>query len=300
LVPGVLADLTPLAPLAWALSVLVGLALGLLGGGGSILLVPLLVYVLGVAPHEAVVASLVVVLVTSLTALVPHARRGALDVGAGASFGLASMVGALVGSALGGLVPAPVLLVALAAMMVLSAVFLRYRVAVSPRRAGVVAIALEGALVGLATGFVGAGGGFVVVPALVVLVGLPMEKAAPTSLLVIAMNAAAALVGHASMGTLGGSLGTVLPAALFAVAGALLGAALAPRVQPDRLRRAFVWLVGGLSVFVLGREVPALFGAPLGGPAVLVLALVALAVFGIGTALDRPVPTPPSSLDHPA
>jgi uncharacterized protein len=148
----------------------VGVSLGLLGGGGSVLSVPLLVYVAGWSPHQAATGSLFVVGITSAVSLIPHARQGRVRWRTGLIFGLAGMVGAYAGGRLAALVPGGVLLVSFAVMMLVAAAgMIRGRRGDGGEKEELhlaAALAL-GLAVGAATGFVGAGGGFAIVPALV-------------------------------------------------------------------------------------------------------------------------------------
>jgi uncharacterized membrane protein YfcA len=251
--------LTPAIGLALAASVLIGLALGLLGGGGSILTVPVLVYLAGVEAKPAIAMSLVVVGVTSAVALIPHARAGRVRWRTGALFGAAAMAGAYAGGRLAAYIPGSILLIAFAVMMLITAIaMLRSRrgATAPPQQPGarlpVAKILAEGVAVGLATGLVGAGGGFLVVPALVLLGGLPMPIAVGTSLLVIAMKSAAGLTGY--LHTV--SIDWLLTAAVTAVAvlGSIAGSRLAGRVDPALLRRAFGWFVVVMGVGVLAGQ----------------------------------------------
>ena len=247
------------------LSVLIGVSLGLLGGGGSILTVPTIHYVFGVEAHAAIAASLAVVGITSLAALVPHARAGRVQWRTGSIFGVASMAGAYSAGRVAKYLPAAVLLVGFGAMMLVTAVaMLRKRpardggAAGAGRRAGVPLIVIEGLVVGAVTGLVGAGGGFLVVPALVLLGGLRMPEAVGTSLLVIAMKSFAAFAGSAGDVAIDGELIATVAAA--AIVGSVIGGALAGRIAGDRLQRLFGWFIVVMAVFVLGQELPGLFG----------------------------------------
>jgi uncharacterized protein len=257
---------TSLLPLVLGsiLAVLIGVSLGLLGGGGSILTVPILVYVLGQGTHEAIATSLLVVGATSLAALVPHARRGRVRWRTGLLFGATSMVGAFTAGSLAHLIPGAILLLAFGAVMLLSAVMMMRKNAA--RDAGsrddterpYVKILFDGLAVGAMTGLIGAGGGFLVVPALVLLGGLPMRDAVGTSLLVIAMNSFAAFAGHA--GSIELDLGLAAWVTAAAVGGSFAGAALAGKVPQDLLRRGFAWFVVMMAVFLLLQEVPRALG----------------------------------------
>ncbi len=260
-----------------ALFLLVGLSLGLLGGGGSILAVPVLVYVAGLDVHQAVTMSLVVVGTTSAVAVVPHARAGRVRWRTALVFGIAGMAGAYLGGRLGAHMPADVLLVAFAAMMLATSVgMLRGRRAdtgtVGELRP-VPAVAL-GVAVGVVTGFVGAGGGFLIVPALVLVGGLSMSQAVGTSLVVIAVQSAAGLAGHLSGVRLAWPLAAAVT--LTAIAGSLVGSRFNGRISPTRLRRGF-----GVLVFVMGLAVLAGHLAGVRGLLV-VLAVLTLAAAGSG------------------
>ena len=248
-----------------ALAVLVGLSLGLLGGGGSILTLPVLVYVAGMGTKEAITTSLVVVGVTSALAAFAHGRARRVQWRTGIVFGLAGMVGAFAGGRIGQLIPDVILLVAFAALMIVTAVgMLRGRrgpVGEGAHRASIGRVAVQGVLVGLVTGILGAGGGFLIVPALTLLMGLPMPVAVGTSLLVIAMNTAAGFAAHVTSVSLDWRLTAMVTVA--AVAGSLVGGRLASRVHPDALRRAFGWFVLAVAAFILVQELPDSFWGPL-------------------------------------
>lgn len=257
----------PTLILALVLALGVGVSLGLLGGGGSILTVPLLVYVLGLPAHEAIAASLLVVGTTSVAALVPHARGGRVKWQTGILFGAASMVGAYGAGRVAKLIPATALLLLFGGMMLLTAIFMmrggkkpaeqkKPATPLDARR--YLPIALEGLVVGAFTGLVGAGGGFLVVPALVLLGGLGMRDAVGTSLLVIAMKSFAGFAGYLSSTHVDWTLAALVTVA--AVIGSFGGARLAAKVPPDLLRRAFAWFVVVMAVFILSQEIPKAFG----------------------------------------
>lgn len=245
--------------LAVALAVLIGVTLGLLGGGGSILAVPLLVYVAGMDAKEAIATSLLVVGVTSAVALVPHARAGRVRWRTGLLFGAAGMAGAYVGGRLAEFIPGQVLLAAFALMMLATAAAM-IRGRRSPSKPAhtelpVGRVLLDGVVVGLVTGLVGAGGGFLIVPALVLLGGVPMPVAVGTSLLVIAMKSFAGLAGYLASVTIDWGVALMITAA--AVAGSLVGSRLTGVVHPESLRKAFGWFVVVMGLLVLAQQAPA-------------------------------------------
>jgi uncharacterized protein len=244
--------------LAVILTVLVGVSLGLLGGGGSILMVPLLAYVAGMDSKQAIATSLLVVGVTSAVGAISHARAHRVQWRTALVFGGAGTLGAFAGSLTGRFIPGSVLLIGFAVMMVATGVaMVRGRRAVDPTRQSrgmPVAKALAlGAGVGAVTGLVGAGGGFLIVPALALLGGLSMPMAVGTSLIVIAMNSIAGFGGQLTAVALDWRLAGILTAA--AVVGVLGGALLTSKLNPDVLRGTFGWFVLAMSSVVLAQEV---------------------------------------------
>jgi uncharacterized membrane protein YfcA len=264
---------------------LIGLSLGALGGGGSVLAVPVLVYALGQSPAQATTGSLVVVGLTSLIGTVTAHRSGNLMLGRGVAFGAVAIAGAALGARASALVPGPVLMAAFAVLLlvvagVMAARQLRTRRATRrgeqpPARAQLddpiitfsphfacacpraLKVLLTATVVGLLTGFLGVGGGFLVVPALVLALGLPMGLAAGTSLVVITITSAAALVVRAGHGAQPDWL-MVAALTVFAVAGGWFGARLACRVRTDRLQTSFTALLLLVAAYTATRAVPAL------------------------------------------
>lgn len=225
--------------LASVLGVGVGLSLGMLGAGGSILTLPILVYVLHLDEHAAITSSLVVVGVTSLVAMIPHARAGHVDLRVGLSFASAGAVGAFGGGLVAGLLPPRPLLYGFLTVMAAAglAMLLGRRVEAPPRPASLPHVLLAGAGTGAMTGLVGAGGGFVVVPALTLFGGLDLRKAVGTSLLVISLNTLAGFLGHAAHATL--EWRATLAVTGSAVVGSLVGEAFSQRVPQQALRKGF-------------------------------------------------------------
>lgn len=257
------------------LSVVIGVSLGLLGGGGSILTVPILAYVAGMEAKEAIAASLFVVGVTSAVSVVSHARHGRVRWRTGLVFGAAGMAGAFAGGILGGYVPGQVLMIAFALMMLATAVAMirgRRQEDREPTTGElpVGKVIVEGLVVGLVTGIVGAGGGFLVVPALALLGGLPMPVAVATSLLVIAMKSFAGLAGYLTSVQLDWPL--VLGVTAAAVAGSFVGARLAGIIPEQVLRKGFGVFVLVMGVFVLSQELPQPWGLVVAGVAAVLAA----------------------------
>ena len=242
--------------LATFMSVFIGIALGLLGGGGSILTVPLLVYVVGMDAKQAIASGLFVVGVTSLVGLVSHARAGRVRWRTGLVFGAAGMAGAFVGARIGAHLPGALLLIAFALMMVATAIaMIRGRGPARERTRTdlpLFRMITDGALVGLVTGTVGAGGGFLVVPALALLGGLPIAAAIGTSLLVISMNTLSGFTSYATTMAIDWRVTFLITAG--AIAGALVGSRLSGRLSPEALRNAFGWFVLAMAAVMLVEE----------------------------------------------
>lgn len=249
-----------MSALGIALGVGVGVSLGFFGGGGSILTVPLLVYVFGLDPKPAIASSLLIVGAASLFGVAQRWRVGHVDVRTGLLFGSAGMAGAYLGGRAGAFFDGALLLLLFASMMGLTAVAMwrgRRGPQPGPEAAPVaphapLRLVAQGLGVGTFTGLVGAGGGFMIVPALSLWAGLSMPVAVGTSLLVIVMNCVAGFVGYAAHVTVDPRLVAALTAA--AVAGSFAGSALARRTDPTALRRAFAGFIGVMAAVILVRE----------------------------------------------
>lgn len=239
------------------LALAIGVLLGLLGGGGSILTVPMLVYALGVDAREAVPTSLLVVGATAAAGMLGHARAGQVAWRVGATFGAAGMVSAFAAGRVARVLPAATLMTAFSAVMLLAALaMLRGRR--EPARPTPPSLGKSlgaGAVAGAIAGLVGAGGGFVVVPALALFGGLALRQAIGTSLLVIALQSAAGLLGQLGAGAVRWELAGVV--AVCSVAGSLAGVRLSRRVATDGLRQGFAWLVMAVALAVLADRAPA-------------------------------------------
>ncbi len=252
--------------LGLALAAIVGLSLGLLGGGGSILTVPIFVYVLGFAAKPAIAMSLPVVGVASLVGAISHWRAGNVNVRIALIFGGVAMVGAYAGARLSVFVSGTMQLTLLAVVMLAAAASMfrsgrstnagtsaNVKQADGPDGAmsfGLVLIV--GLAVGLLTGLVGIGGGFLVVPALVVLGRLPMKQAIGTSLVVIAMNSLSGFLGY--VGQVSMSWRFVALFTTVAIAGILAGTHLVRFVSQGVLKQAFAVLLVLMGAMMLYRN----------------------------------------------
>lgn len=256
------------AALSLLLGSLVGFSLGLIGGGGSILTVPLLVYVIGESVSAAIGTSLAIVGLNALFGVVGHWREHRVRLEIGIVFGLAGVAGAFLGAWFGHFLPGKQILFLFALLMIVAALGMLRRgepenPAAEPAGfrdtegiAAWVKIVLSGLLVGILTGFFGVGGGFVIVPALVVVLGMPMRLAVGTSLLIIAINSGAGLLAHLQYG--GIDVTTTLLFAAGGLVGALGGAGLAGRVREGRLRQIFAYGMVVVALYLLYQNHPAL------------------------------------------
>ena len=237
------------------LSVVIGLSLGLMGGGGSILAVPVLKYVAGLEAKAAIATSLLVVGTTAGVGGWRHARQGNVAWRTGMVFAVTAMAGGYGGGLAADWFSGTVLLMLFALMMLVTSVMmLRGRGDLAPRESDmpVMLVVAEGLAVGALTGLVGAGGGFMVVPALVLLGGMEMHRAVGTSLIVIALKSFAAFAGYAAHVQIDLELAGGVTAA--AVVGTLVGARFAAHVPAQTLRKGFAWFVLMMAAFVLSRE----------------------------------------------
>jgi uncharacterized membrane protein YfcA len=254
------------AALALLFGSLIGLSLGALGAGGSLLTVPVLVYALGVPVQAATVTSLAVVGLNAAAGAADQLRRGRALPRTGLAFGGSGLLGALAGAWLNHRLRGELVLVLFSVLMVAAAIaMLRRRgtagAAGFDERYGARGWLRIGALglgVGFLSGLFGVGGGFLIVPALVLVVGLPTRHAVGTSLLAITLNAAWGLAGHLSFGGLEwGLTGLVVAGGLV---GVLAGGRLTGRLPDAVLRRAFAVLVLGLAAYTFARSAAALAG----------------------------------------
>ncbi|WP_018571788.1 sulfite exporter TauE/SafE family protein [Streptomyces sp. PsTaAH-124] len=239
--------------LALTAGAVVGLVLGALGGGGSVLAVPALIYLLGFTPAAATTASLIIVTATSLTALYAHARAGHVRWKAGAAFAGAGVLPAAAVGAAAAQLPQPVLTVAFAAIAALSAIKMLRPAGTARLKEGGVRpgkAAGAGAALGALTGLLGVGGGFLAVPALVTVLAFEMDAAVGTSLLVIAVNSLASLATRSGTAA---SLDWALigPFIATAILSAWYGKRIAAKVSATHLQRIFAMVLLAMAALML-------------------------------------------------
>ncbi|QDQ95367.1 sulfite exporter TauE/SafE family protein [Rhodococcus sp. WB9] len=245
---------------ALALGAIIGVLLGLLGGGGSILAVPALVFGLGLDLEQAIPISLLVIGVASLAGAVPKIREHQVNWRMAGVFAACGIPATFAGSAVGRLLPQSVVMVGFAAVMVVAGIrMLMDRgdtgtacevgdSGIDWRRCAPRSIP-AGVAVGFLTGLFGVGGGFLIIPALVLMLGLDMSVAVGTSLIIIVANSAAGLISHLS----GASIDWAITAAFAgtAIAGSLIAGHFGTKVDTDRLQRWFAYLVFAVAAYVL-------------------------------------------------
>lgn len=252
------------------LAVCIGLSLGLIGGGGSVLAVPILVYVIGLSPKVAIAMSLMIVGTVSLIGAIPHWLQGNVNLKTVAIFTPPAMLGAYFGAQLTLLpfITETLQLICFGMVMLLASIlmiskgskkFQSNRV-LAPRRFNHhstrqqhwFALPIQGLGVGIITGFVGVGGGFLIVPALVLLRDIPIKKAIGTSLLIIFFNSASGLIGYLSHVDLDWQL--MISLTIAASLGTISGAYLSKSIEAKQLEKGFGYFVLAVAIFVLIRR----------------------------------------------
>ncbi|RYD54195.1 MAG: sulfite exporter TauE/SafE family protein [Verrucomicrobiaceae bacterium] len=242
-------------PLVWFGAALVGLSLGLTGAGGSIVTLPLLVYLAGVSPREAVTLSLLVVGAAAAAGAIQRWRTGGIHARAAVLFALSGIIGAWQGARFTRLVAPKLLMTLFAVLMLVVAVRMMFSrdedTTMSPECRPWRCLAAGGGI-GILTGFLGVGGGFLLTPALIKFARMPLRMATGTSLAVIAFNSAAGFVAHVGDGPVDWKLAGLFSAV--AVAGSLAGNALAAKLPVKRLRQGFATLTLLTGMVMLGRN----------------------------------------------
>ncbi|MFY8190894.1 MAG: sulfite exporter TauE/SafE family protein [Bacteroidia bacterium] len=253
-------------------SALIGISLGLIGGGGSILTVPVLVYLLGVNAVEATAYSLFIVGSTALVGAYPKYKQGLVNVKTAIIFGIPSIIAVFLTRKL--LVPAiPTELFSVGGLLITKSILMMLLFAVlmvfasvsmikdqkvgsaknnADQKFNYPMIVLEGAVVGMLTGLVGAGGGFLIIPALVLFTGLPMKEAVGTSLLIIAAKSLIGFTGDLGHFEMNWSLLIIVSS--IAIAGIFLGNYLSLKIDGAKLKKGFGWFVLVMGVYIIIKE----------------------------------------------
>jgi uncharacterized protein len=261
--------------MGFILAALVGVSLGLIGGGGSILTVPILVYLMGINPLLATSYSLFIVGSTSMAGAVNNYRKGFVNIKTALLFGLSSFSTVFITrKIIMPVIPSVIFstanfsithematMVLFAVLMLLAGIaMIRSREetpaanAVSAQKdTSIVPLLLYGILIGLATGFLGAGGGFLIIPALVLILKMPMKQAVGTSLLIIALNSLIGFTGD--LGHFKIDWKFLIPITLFAIAGIFAGGFLGKNIEGEKLKKAFGWFVLLMGIYILIKEI---------------------------------------------
>ena len=258
---------------AYLASALIGISLGLIGGGGSILTVPVLVYLFGTSPLLATSYSLFIVGSTSMVGVFANYRKGLVNIKTALLFGLTSISTVFISRKF--LVPLiphnilrigsfqltqniltmvffAVLMVAAATAMIKSGSKIDDSHHTGDKKLTITKLLIYGVGIGLATGFLGAGGGFLLIPTLVLLVGLPMKQAVSTSLLIIAMNSLIGFTGD--LGHFAINWSFLLKITAIAIAGIFAGGLISRRIDGNKLKKGFGWFVLVMGIYILAKE----------------------------------------------
>ncbi len=254
----------------YAASLLIGISLGLIGGGGSILTVPVLVYLFAISPTIAISYSLFIVGLTSLVGAFNNYRRGLVNVKTALLFGSSSITTVFIARKF--IIPflpdvfftigsfevthSLFVMVVFAILMVVASVSMIKSRSVESKKeskSGPLALVGYGVLIGLVTGFLGAGGGFLLIPALVIIMKLPMKEAVGTSLLIIALNSLIGFTGDIGRHPIDWTFISVLSA--IAIAGIFIGGYFNQKVNAVKLKKGFGWFVLIMGIYIIIREV---------------------------------------------
>jgi uncharacterized membrane protein YfcA len=259
----------------YILAAFVGISLGLIGGGGSILTVPILVYLMGVNPILATSYSLFIVGSTSMVGAVNNYRKGFVNIKTAMLFGLSSITTVFIIRKI--ILPSiPEILYSsksfhlthnMATMVLFAILMLLASTAMIksgtvpepqpensvPNNSNIIKLLLNGILIGMATGFLGAGGGFLVIPALVLMLKMPMKQAVGTSLLIIALNSLIGFTGD--LGHFSINWRFLISITLIAIAGIFAGGLMAKKIEGDKLKKAFGWFVLVMGLYILIKEI---------------------------------------------
>jgi uncharacterized membrane protein YfcA len=239
--------------LGYALATLIGLSLGVMGGGGSILTVPILVYVLGMDAKLSIALSLAIVGTTSLVGVFNHFRAGNVNLKVAAIFGPVAMVGTFLGAKISRLMSGEAQLILFAIIMLMASYFMikgrKETEADENKKLNIPLLCGQAVVVGIITGLVGVGGGFMIVPALVLLTGLSMKVAVGTSLFIIALNSFSGFAGYLGMFDIDWAFLAKFSGA--SIVGILIGSQLVQFISQRMLKKSFGVFLIFMGAFIL-------------------------------------------------
>ena len=240
--------------IGYSLAVLIGLSLGLLGGGGSILTVPILVYALGMDAKLSIALSLAIVGATSFIGSAAHFKAKNINIKVALAFGPVAMLGTYMGAKLSIFMSGALQLILFSIVMLIASIFMfrgnKNLESKQKKPLNYPLIITEGILVGILTGIVGVGGGFMIVPALVLLAHIPMKQAIGTSLLIISLKSFAGFIGYLNTEL-------IIPwdflfkFSFFTVSGILIGSYLVKYVPAQKLKKSFAGFLVIMGIFIL-------------------------------------------------
>lgn len=254
--------------IGYFLAACIGLSLGLLGGGGSVLALPILVYIMGIEPKPAIAMTLIIVGIVSLIGTIPHWQKGNVNLKKALMFGSATMIGSFLGAKLASLpfITDTFQLILFSVMMLLAAILMIKKEdqkldkvkGKNPLIPELIAryfwliFISQGLGIGILTGLVGVGGGFAIVPALVLLGKTPIKEAIGTSLLIISFNSVAGFLGY--LGHFPCACNIVTSFTILAGLGTFIGAYFSQFIPPQKLQKSFGYFLIAVSVFILVKQ----------------------------------------------
>ncbi len=247
----------------YILATLIGLSLGTMGGGGSILTVPILVYILKMDPKLSIALSLAIVGSTSLIGSIGHYKKGNIHLKIAMVFGPIAMIGTFLGAKVAGYISAEIQLLFFAIIMLIASFFMfkgrkENESTKEIQNYNYPLILTQALFVGMITGIVGVGGGFMIVPALVLLSGIPMKKAVGTSLFIISLNSLSGFLGYINQFTIPWSFLSVF--ILFTATGIIIGSFIVDYVSAAKLKKIFAIFLVIMGTIIIYKELPKING----------------------------------------
>lgn len=243
--------------LGYLLATLIGFSLGIMGGGGSILTVPILVYVLKMDPKVSIALSLAIVGLTSLVGVVNHFRAKNINLKVAALFAPFAMVGTFLGAKISKFMSGEVQLILFAIIMLMASVLMikgrKDKEEEEEKEIKILLLGAQAIVVGIVTGLVGVGGGFLIVPALVLLTGLSMKRAVGTSLFIIALNSFSGFAGY--LGIVEVDWGFLSKFSAFSIVGILIGSQLVQYISQRVLKKSFGIFLIFMGIFILYKNI---------------------------------------------